>query len=153
MKVKNKTQSGFTLVELLVATAIIMVLAGLAVQAYNIHKENAYHAIALGMMQQTRTALAAGKVDSESFPQSAMIVDQRSAGVATNGDANLLVPGLVVPERFHVQVRHDPTCTEPGCIEDSIVCQHCNAKRRVLYVKPYKMPEIILFNAEVDGPC
>ncbi|HQH27615.1 MAG TPA: prepilin-type N-terminal cleavage/methylation domain-containing protein, partial [Oligoflexia bacterium] len=66
---KTYSESGFTLVELLLVSVIIVVLAGLSVQAYIIHKENAYHAVAMQMMKQARNALEGGKVDSESFPQ------------------------------------------------------------------------------------
>ena len=146
-------ESGFTLVELLVACAILMVLGALSVQAYSIYKQNAYHKVALQMMGQARLALEAGKVDSETFPQHMMIVDRQAPGPAVGGDADLLVPGLVLPSDFYVRVQHDPTCSVPGCIQDSIVSRHCKINKKVWFVRAYKMGELLIEEAAAGGAC
>ena len=146
------SESGFTLVELLVASAIVVILSGLAVQAYVIYRENSYHTIAKQMLGNTRTAMEAGKVDSESFDSNLFFVSQ-TPGAASGMDADELVPGLTLPEDFYVYVFHNPVCQTAGCMEDYVITRHCKSNQRVIYFKTHAMGETTMFNADAGGAC
>lgn len=143
---------GFTLIELLVTIAILMILSGIALTGYTVYKDQAYGRIAEQMMNQARTALEAGKQDSERFPDELMEVDQNSSGVVT-GDNQILLPGLVLPEHFRVYVTHDPTCADDSCLEDYILTRHCKTGKKVVYFKTYGGIESTTYNVDDDGPC
>ncbi|MCB0322701.1 MAG: prepilin-type N-terminal cleavage/methylation domain-containing protein [Bdellovibrionales bacterium] len=145
-------EAGFTLIELLVASAIIVVLSGLAVQAYVIYRESSYHTIAMQMMGNTRTAMEAGKVDSERFTNNLFFISQ-TPGPATAMDGEDIVPGLTLPNDFYVYVFHNPGCQFVGCMEDYVITRHCKSGQRVIYSKAHDMGETVVYNAAAGGSC
>jgi len=126
---------GFSLIELLVAVAIISILAGLATKAYGTYKQNAYNRIADTVFTQTRSALEAGKIDSESFPATAMSSITVGAGEPAGVHGEILLPGLIVPNDTRVAVAHNPLCTDSSCIEDTIRVDHCKGSQSITYSK------------------
>ncbi len=145
-------ESGFTFIELLVSTTIIFVLASLAIQSFFIYREDAYHSLAQQMMQQTRTSMEAGKIDSESFSGNLFFVST-DAGPATALDGPEIVPSLVLPENFYVYVFHNPACSIAGCIEDYVITRNCKINQRVVYWKSYQVGESMINNAVAPGGC
>lgn len=146
------SESGFTIIEVLVSSAIVVILAGLALQAYVIYREDSYHTIAKQMMGNTRTALEAGKVDSEAFAGVLQFVST-TPGEATEMDGETLVPGLVLPGDFSVQVIHNPDCNNPACVEDYVVTRHCKAGQRVVYTRTHQLGASTVFNSAAAGAC
>ncbi len=146
------SESGFTIIEVLVSSAIIVILAGLAVQAYVIYREDSYHTIAKQMMGNTRTALEAGKVDSESFVGVLQFVST-TPGEATEMDGETIVPGLTLPGDFSVQVIHNPNCANPACVEDYVVTRHCKTAQRVVYTRTHQLGASTIFNSAAAGAC
>ena len=151
--IRSSSQRGFTLVELLVASAIVVILAALAVQALSIYREDAYHKIALQMMGQLRTALEAGKIDSESFPTTLMVVDQTDPGVVQGATGQLLLPGMVLPQNTRLYAAHNPACADISCPEDVLETRHCNIQRRVTYTKFHDGPAVTVYDVAAAGPC
>ena len=148
-----ESEAGFTLLELLVASAIIVILSGLSIQSYVIYREDAYHKLAMQMMGQTRTAMEAGKVDSESFGSATMFVETTDPGPATSGDGETIVPGLVLPEDFYLYVWHDPTCATDSCVEDYVITRHCKANQRVVHYKFKSFGQSTIYNAAAPTDC
>jgi prepilin-type N-terminal cleavage/methylation domain-containing protein len=146
------SESGFTLVELLVACAIIAILAGLTVQSYVIYRADSYHAVAKQMFGHTRTALEAGKVDSETFNGN-LTFESTTAGPAEAGDGEVLVPGLTLPEDFYVYAFHNPACVAVGCLEDYVITRHCKSDQRVVYFRSHLLGESTLLSAAAVGAC
>jgi type II secretory pathway pseudopilin PulG len=145
-------EAGFTFIELLVATTIIFVLASLAIQSFFIYREDAYHSLAQQMMQQTRTSMEAGKIDSESFDSNLFFVST-DAGPAEALDGPDIVPSLVLPDNFYVYVFHNPACSVAGCIEDYVITRHCRINQRVVYWKSYRVGESTVMNSVAPGDC
>ena len=154
MKIAQKApENGFTLVELLIVCSTILILSGLALQAFFVYKDRAYHEIAMQLMGDARIALEAGKIDAEQFPDQTLLVDQNHAGLAVEGDAAVIAPGLVLPENCIVHIAHNPQCLAAGCVEDLIVTRHCKAKTKVLYTRIYQLGEVTLYSAADSSLC
>jgi prepilin-type N-terminal cleavage/methylation domain-containing protein len=150
---KAVAQSGFTLIELLITIATIMVLSGIALTGFTVYKEQAYIRMEEQMMQQARTALEAGKQDSESFPDEAIIVDQRTPGPMADDSGKQLLPGLTLPPEFRVYAKHDPTCSDSGCMEDYLITRSCHTHKKVVYFHMYQGVEATMSNVDDADPC
>ena len=148
-----RNESGFTLVELLVTTAILVILCGIAFTGFSVYRAQAYERSSEQMMQQARTALEAGKQDSESFPAELMTVDQNSSGPLLDPTAQMLMPGLVLPEHFRVYATHDPTCTDAACMEDYIITRPCSIAKKVVYFRTFGGIEATTYDVDDAGPC
>ncbi len=133
-KRSEEKERGFSLIELLVASAIIVILAGLAIKAYGSYKQNSYNRIADTVFNQARAALEAGKIDSESFPASAMNSITVGPGEPSGVHGEILLPGLIIPKDTRVAVIHNPLCTDSSCIEDTIRVDHCKGSKSITYL-------------------
>ncbi|MBP9837519.1 MAG: type II secretion system protein [Proteobacteria bacterium] len=131
-------QNGFTLIEVLVTTALIFIITGLGAISVTSYKETAYQKVAEEMMGQVRLALEAGKQDSQAFGSSLMSVNLNVAGPASSDvTASLLLPGLVLPESFKVFVTHNPACGSAACVEDYVETRHCKINMKVTYFRTF----------------
>ena len=148
----ESAEAGFTLIELLVVMAVIGILSGLALQSFYIYRYNAYHGVALATFGQARTALEAGKADTEDF-NAPLAVDQTTAGPATQGDGRDLVPGLVLPPHFHIYASHDPTCTSGACMVDYVAARHCLVHKKAVYFRVNGLPGVTMLNVTEPGDC
>jgi hypothetical protein len=149
-------ERGFTLVELLLVCAIIIILGALSVQAYVIHKQNAYHSIALETLHSAQLALEAGKIHSDEFPDAILIVNSMVPGPVSGGFAEMLVPGMVLPGDSQLMVMHNPLCRTGSCISDQIQTRHCKAEKVVKYWNIYVMgvpQRVMITDAAPDGAC
>jgi len=147
------SESGFTLVELLVTIAILMILSAIALTGFSVYKDQAYQKIAEQIMNQARTALEAGKQDTEASGGEAIEVDQNASGLITVEHGQTLMPGLVLPEHFRLYALHDPSCSEDACMEDYILARHCKTGKKVVYFRTYGGIESLTTNVDDDGPC
>lgn len=150
---RAQADKGFTLVELLVAIAVLGVLAGLAIKAFDTYKIRAYDAIADGTFSQTRAALEAAKIDSETFPERALTSTNTGPGVPEDEDGELLLPGLVIPRDVRVFVFHEPGCRDGGCVEDVIQVRHCRSNRAISYSYLKNFGTVLNRNAEPGEGC
>lgn len=146
-------ESGFTLVELLVTVAILLILGALSMSAFEVYKREAYMKSSAQLLGQARTALEAGKQDSESFPASVMTVDQTSPGPLTGATGPLLMPGFVVSKDYRLFVNHDPTCSSDLCLEDYIETKHCSTDGKTIYWRTYGGIEFTNLNAADPSGC
>lgn len=151
--VGSSEESGFSLIELLVSSAIIAILAGLAIKAYDSYKQNSYNRIADTVFNQARAALEAGKIDSESFPDAAMTSITVGPGEASGVHGELLLPGLIVPKDTRAAVVHNPLCTDSGCIEDTIRVDHCKGSKSITYSAQGSGGVSVLLRNVAPIPC
>jgi len=145
--------TGFTLVELLVTVAILLILGALALTGFEVYKEQAYVRVSEELMGNARTALEAGKQDSETFPSGMMTVDQNAAGPMADATGQLLFPGLVLPKNFRVFATHDPSCAVDSCLEDFIQTRHCKTNKKTVYFRTYGGIEATTFNVDDATSC
>ena len=120
-------EAGFSLIELLVASAIMGILAGLAVEAFSVYRDKSYYSISEQVLVQARTSLEAGLIDVADLDGWHSIW-QNTPGPPTTETGQRLAPGLVVPVDSIVYVRHRSDCgNEEWCIEDYAYVRHCKA--------------------------
>ncbi len=150
---QGRRESGFTLVEMLITCAILLILGALALSAFTIYKREAYMKSSAQLMGQARTALEAGKQDSESFPASLMTVDQSTAGPISSATGSLLMPGFIVTQDYRLFVNHDPTCSADACLEDYIEVKHCSTDGKTVYWRTYGGIEFLNLNAADSSGC
>ena len=148
----SKNEHGFTLIELLVTCAIILVLSGIALTGFTLYKDSAYRRSAEQMMQQTRTALEAGKQDVEDATDT-IEVTLRAAGPMATADAQALLPGLVLPEQFWIYALHNPACDDEVCMEDYVIARSCHTEVRNIYFKTHGGIESMTWNVADAAPC
>ncbi|MFN8390220.1 MAG: type II secretion system protein [Bdellovibrionota bacterium] len=146
-------QGGFTLVELLVTTAIIVILTGIAFTGFTVYKESAYMRISEQLMHQARTALEAGKQDNEGAGTELVTVDQNTAGPLSDPVAQALMPGLVLTPHVRIYATYDPTCSDATCMQDYIMTRHCLTQKKVVYFRTFGGIESTTYNVDDSGPC
>lgn len=151
-----RSENGFTLVELLVAAAIIGILCGLAVESFAVYRSRAYESLEVQVMSQTRTALEAGKMDSEQFPAELMTVSAGAPGALPGATAEILLPGLRLPNDFQLLVQHNPTCESGLCLIDFIEARHCKIAKAVRFWNirnDNAVQPLLMENVAVGGAC
>jgi type IV pilus assembly protein PilA len=85
-------EKGFTIVELLVITAIIGVLAAIAIPQYNGYLNKARVTLAYGALDTLRTTLEGFYVDNQGYPTPP--IDFTNTGL--DGDGRRVLPALLV---------------------------------------------------------
>lgn len=128
-------QSGFTLLELIVALVIVSVLAALAMSAFTVYQSAAGYSVAVHTIRDAGTALRAGIMNDDNPPVAVEDVAQRSRGLLQNESARELLVGLALPGNLKFQVRYDPTCLDEDCEAGFIQVNHCQAKEYLQLVR------------------
>ncbi len=104
--VRSLGEHGFTLVELIITTAIIAVLGAIAISTFAEYRENAIFSKAQNDMRNARTALEAGIDDLAGLG----FIDESSGtiGGPVAGDMAVALPAMVTSEGVMVRVMlHD----------------------------------------------
>lgn len=95
-------ESGFTLVELLVAVAIIVILSGIMLSGFKLYKREAEYSKALSTLRIAWAALEAG---AEYIETARMVMEVSGAnGEPLPAALSSAAPGLVVPAGVRVRV-------------------------------------------------
>lgn len=151
----SRNEQAFTILELLFTILILGVISAMAVQSYTIYKQKAQHGSALSLFNQARSALEGGKINSESdsFSSEVMEVEQQGPGLPGGEFGQVLLSGLVIPEKHMVYVRHVTNCSEPTCVEDIISVRHCGTTEVARLVGFFSGSTVIDQHATPDGPC
>lgn len=148
----DSNSKGFSLVELLFTLAILGILTAMLTQSYEMYKDKAQHSSALSLFTDTRTALEGGKIDSESF-NGPMVVEESGPGVPGGDFGQILLKGLILPDKHKVYVRHTPNCAEDTCIEDIISVRHCHT-HKIATLTQFKSGAVVReLHAEAEDPC
>lgn len=132
----HHSNSGFTIIELLVSIATLGILFGLGLEAMKEYKDRAYYSVSEKALHDARTALEAGKIDEEKWGSSVISFYMTGEGVVTSATGKQLVPGLVLPGRSRVFVRHDPSCaSNTWCLEDYVMVRNCKSSEYTYWYK------------------
>lgn len=152
---KNKIESGFTLLEVLFLTLLIAVLSAMASQSYTVYKQKAQHSSAVVLFNQARSSLEGGKINSESdsFSSDVMEVDELGPGLPGGEYGQILLAGLVIPERHKVYVRHVTTCEDADCVEDVISVRHCSTSAMATLTMFHSGSAVVNLQADATIPC
>lgn len=135
LKSKKIQQSGFTLIELLVVMSILSVLVALAVQNFKEYRERAFHTLAKEMLAGARTALEAGKIDTDDLGSSNLYAYANKSS-NLSGQPAVIAPGLVADNDMYIYVFHNPGCDpNVNCLEDYITVRHCKTQLRTLWYR------------------
>lgn len=153
MNTFSNQQSGFTLIELLVTIVIISTLAGLSIQSYFIHRDNAYYSVSEQTLVMAKTALQAGKVDVEQFSDEFLWHWQNTAGPVNGGMGQNLIPGFVLPEDSEIYVEHSPNCRAVSCLSDYIYVRNCRAGRYMYWFRLGQGFELTVGNVDAPWDC
>ena len=144
---------GFSLIELMFTLVIIGILSALLTKSYEVYKDRAQHGSAITLFNQTRTALEGGKIASESFPEGVMEVEQVGPGTPGGEFGEVLLQGLVLPDKHKVFVRHSPDCDNDACVEDVISVRHCQSYKMATLTQFRSGAYVLNLNAEANDPC
>jgi general secretion pathway protein G len=92
-KLQNRDRAAFTLMEMLVVVAIIVVLAGAGIPIYLNYLDNAKRDVAKSGVKQIETAVTAYKMRYQQYPQDLVSLTQPSP---IDGAAPMLPPAALV---------------------------------------------------------
>jgi type II secretory pathway pseudopilin PulG len=139
MNIKMNSQSGLSFIEMIVASLMVAVLAGLSVNTVEVFKSRAFMSQSQNYYNQIGTALAAGRVDyNMSNPDGTEEVRLYSDGTPVsevNTSQNELLPGFRHDPKMSVVVVTYPQCligsVASPCIIDQIVIHHCQTETQL----------------------
>ena len=151
MNSPSQSESGFTVLELLVSVVIVGLLAATSVNATKLYKERAYDATQRQFYQTARTSFE-GR-NEWSGPQSYRYVYQNfnSSSWIKYGvtDKSELTPGLPeVPDHFRVFIR-EWNCTSSNCTEQYMYVMNCKTGNALIY---YNRPTGYEYYTEYYSP-
>jgi type II secretory pathway pseudopilin PulG len=135
MNQNNHSESGFTLVELLVVMGTIFVLVQISLANYNLYKEKLYLAHADDVMRQLKTAVESGKIDigvaenDQDWDTWVWVSQTKSAPPIGFGFQELL-SGYSHDKHMQIFVDHNGVCDAgywgDWCQVTAIQVRHCN---------------------------
>ena len=131
---RTAKQDGFTLLELLVVTAIIAVLLYLGLTSFWVYRTEAAYSVANTVMRNSRVAVEAAMNDLDHPPLAASLV-QRAAGQIQDSAGKTYLPQMQLPINVKLTASYDPSCTVGGCQSDFIEVRHCLGKEYVQWVR------------------
>ena len=136
MSTRVNDESGFTLLELMVVTAVLGVLASMSLASFHKFKDSAFYSVSEQTLNTARTALEAGKVEIDSLDNNSYSFYQTTPGPITSSRGQILAPGLVVPKDTRLFVYHNPNCDSGGwCLEDQVWLRNCKSSKYLYYLK------------------
>ena len=132
----TRTEAGFTLIELLSVMATLSVLVAISVSTYSEYRKQAFHTVAKETLTFARTALEAGKADTDSFGNNTMWAYANKSSSFVGNEASTIAPGLKADNDMYIYVYHDPSCApNTMCLEDYITIRHCKTQLRTLWYR------------------
>jgi prepilin-type N-terminal cleavage/methylation domain-containing protein len=142
-QVHHKSDSGFTLVELLYVMALISILTSMSWGAFAMYKNDAEYARAETTLHNARSAIEVG--DQEATVGSTMpFTYSNAAGDLMADDSPLFetyLPGMTVPPGVRVGLRYtkcnrtNPDGSPNFNLSYYIVSQPCNADKQIRYYR------------------
>ncbi len=150
----NTSESGFSLIELLTIVAIIGVLSGLGMVAFNTYKMNAEMAKGDSTYRNARTKLAISELDLPPGYNMAW-TESTTDGAVMSGDLGAVMPGLSPGKnvRLGVAMRICEGSDDPLDISQLIVVEPCRADRKIQFERFCGGIEVLSTRVSNPAPC
>ena len=130
------TERGFSLIELLIITAILGILGQLGLTAFWVYKDNAEYAVGQATLRNVRVNSEDGDLEAE--PGTVVpLVFTTDAGGRVAGQLQEILPGAVTPEHLLLGASYDYCDSEdpPMQVKQLIVVKPCRSTRRLQLLK------------------
>ena len=151
---KISNEKGFTLVELLVTMAILMILAGLSLASFMLYKENAEYAKGSSALRNARTALGVGELE---LPDGYSLAYTQSGTGGGNlaGEMARVMPGANTPAnvRLGVEVNQCDELSNPMDRAMYVVSEPCHTHEAARWQKFCGGLEVLLEHVANPAPC
>lgn len=147
-------ESGFTLVELLVTVAVLMILGGLSLCSYILYKENAEYAKGTATLRNARTALGVGELELPDGYALAFTQTGTSGGMLA-GEMARVMPGANTPGGVRLGVEVNDCSETSGPMDRAlyVVSEPCLSKESARWQKFCGGMEILLEHVSNPTPC
>ena len=135
-KVSLQSEAGFSMIELLTITLLVLILSGLSIVAFNTYKQSAWMASGDNVYHNARTKLAISELD---LPDGYMLDMTRSAtdGTMFSGELANLLPGMTAGNkvRLSVSLAVCDESSDPLDLNQLIVIEPCLAVQKIQWEK------------------
>lgn len=118
----EKSEKGFTLIELMIVIAIIGILAAIAIPQFSAYRTRSYNAAAMADLRSAATAQEAYQVDNQTYANSLTDLTV-SYGLITSNNVELVIsgsPGGYTITSYHSSGDKTYTVTGPGGMINSL---------------------------------
>ena len=141
---RKNAARGFTMIELLIAIAIIGILASLALTSFTIYREDAEYSKAESDLRNSRTAMEAGSQDLPDGYSLALTYSDITGGVLANPLSEVMPEGASSRDVRLGASYESCAGGAPGDLNQFIIASSCKANRSISYSRFCNGLEVII---------
>ena len=145
-------EQGFTIVELLISTAIISILGVMAISAFTLYKDNAEYSKAVSDLRNARTAAEVGLQEAEQAGATYAMTYSVTTGGAVSGGLENILPGASTTPGVRVGAMVVGTCSSSSSAQSQVITAvSCNSSRYTSWFRQCDGTEVQLHDQDASA--
>ena len=148
-------QEGFSLVELVVVVALVMILSSMSINTYDLIKKKAFNAITADAARSAQIAMEGGRIDVPLNTMEMLGTWTDAGGPVRSWGGENFMPGYVNPDDTQLNAWRSGWCeNSPGmaCAVEGGSVRHCKGNKRVLWWR-WNDGFSFQMSMDIDTPC
>ncbi len=130
-----KSETGFTLIEMLVVVLLIAILSYLSMTTFDVYRAKAAYASVESTLHSAVNAAEASQTDAQRLPPAVAWYYQNSQGSPSDPAAAEYLAGLRIPGKTCIWATYNPSCFEMACLSDFVMVAHCMAEESAQWMR------------------